>query len=171
MKARFIQRNRIIAAMSKYLLVISAGAGSGTKHTVDYAIASGTEVMAVPGSPYDENCIMTNELIKNGAHVISNIQDILDITEVFSCDGIEKSDNYTKNTNKNKKIINYDNPEDIILSKLNYTPIDMDILLDNCENDDNLKRFGINFSNFMIKLEIEEKVIISGGKIFLKIQL
>lgn len=74
----FIQRNRIIAALSDALLVTEAAERSGSLYTANFALELGKTVMAVPGnitSPYSAG---TNNLIKSGAITVTNTQDIYD---------------------------------------------------------------------------------------------
>ena len=78
-KSNFIARNRIIAALSDFLLVIEASHKSGTMHTVRFSLALGAEVGAIPGPIDHINSTGTNDLLKNGAHVITQAKDILDI--------------------------------------------------------------------------------------------
>jgi DNA processing protein len=78
-KESFIQRNRIIAALSDVLLVTEAAERSGSLHTANFALELGKTVLAVPGnitSPYSTG---TNNLIKSGAVPVTSTQDIFDV--------------------------------------------------------------------------------------------
>lgn len=78
MRHDFIERNRIIAALSKVLVVTEAALASGSLHTAGFALELGITVMVVPGnitSPYSAGC---NQLIQNGAYPILKASDILD---------------------------------------------------------------------------------------------
>ncbi|MDR1488317.1 MAG: DNA-processing protein DprA [Holosporales bacterium] len=75
----FSARNRIIALMSVGIVVIEASLKSGTMSTAKIALDFGTEVMAVPGSPSDPRSSGCNNLIKNGAPLVENYTDVLEI--------------------------------------------------------------------------------------------
>lgn len=62
----FLQRNRLIAALSSALLVVEAKEKSGTMSTVSHAERYGKPVFAVPGSIYSPNSMGTNRLLHEG---------------------------------------------------------------------------------------------------------
>lgn len=72
----FIQRNRIIAALSDALLVTEAAEKSGSLHTAKFALELGKPVLAVPGSINSPNNAGTNNLLKSGAIMVTEEQDI-----------------------------------------------------------------------------------------------
>ncbi|MGB8819235.1 MAG: DNA-processing protein DprA [Rhizobiaceae bacterium] len=74
----FPRRNRIIAALGLGLLVVEAAQRSGSLISARLANELGRTVFAVPGSPLDPRCEGTNNLIKNGATVVTDVRDILD---------------------------------------------------------------------------------------------
>ncbi len=65
--AFFVRRNRIIAGLSRLLLIVEAGLPSGTFTTADFALRSGRDVCAVPGSISSPNSRGSNQLIHDGA--------------------------------------------------------------------------------------------------------
>ena len=77
-RSSFPQRNRIISGISKGVLVIEAGARSGTRITANYAHDQGRDVFAVPGRISDLMSVGTNGLIKCGeAKAVFDVDDIL----------------------------------------------------------------------------------------------
>ena len=73
----FVQRNRIVAGMSRGVLVTQAPHKSGALSTVNYALEEGREVFALPGDIDRFGSQLPNKLIAEGAHPVSTAQDIL----------------------------------------------------------------------------------------------
>ncbi len=73
----FPARNRIIAGLSKGVLVVEASQRSGSLITARLGLEYGREVMAIPGSIFDEGYKGTNSLIKQGAKLIDGMDDII----------------------------------------------------------------------------------------------
>ncbi|SCX08504.1 DNA processing protein [Lachnospiraceae bacterium YSD2013] len=69
----FAMRNRLISGLSDVVCVVEAKAQSGTLITVDSALEQGREVYAVPGRITDITSFGTNELIRQGAGIISDL--------------------------------------------------------------------------------------------------
>ena len=76
---RFPQRNRIISALSEAVVVVEAGLKSGSLITAVTAAAQGKEVLALPGNINSPYSVGTNKLIQDGAAIITNLQDILQV--------------------------------------------------------------------------------------------
>jgi len=79
-KNYFLDRNRIIAALSKSTLVIEAGEISGALSTARHALRMQRLVLAVPGSINSKSSVGTNELIRNReAESVTNLQQVLEL--------------------------------------------------------------------------------------------
>ncbi|MBO4650797.1 MAG: DNA-processing protein DprA [Clostridiales bacterium] len=73
----FPARNRILSAISDCVLITEAGKNSGTLHTASFAAAQGREVFAVPSIIYSETAEGNLSLLRDGASVAIEPEDIL----------------------------------------------------------------------------------------------
>jgi DNA processing protein len=76
-KGCFPRRNRIIAALADVTIVVEAPVGSGASITAEHALELGRKVAAVPGPIDSPQSAKSNELLRDGAHVIATIADAL----------------------------------------------------------------------------------------------
>ena len=136
----FPRRNRIVSGLARGVLVVEAALKSGSLITAHVAAEQGREVMAVPGSPLDPRCRGANRLIRDGAALVEETADILEIlgeVAVKRCRmPVERpveetprpvSQNGLQHIDKSEKI-----PADAILARLGPTPVPVDELIRQC---------------------------------------
>ncbi len=73
----FPRRNRIISGVSQAIVVVEAALRSGSLITARFAAEQGRDVFAVPGSPLDPRAEGTNRLIKDGAAMLTSVDDLI----------------------------------------------------------------------------------------------
>ncbi|EXG83147.1 DNA-processing protein DprA [Saccharibacillus sacchari] len=103
----FPLRNRIIAGLSRGVLIVEAAEKSGSLITGDYALDCGRDVFAVPGPVTSPKSLGTLQLIKNGAKPCADANDILEeYTHLFvpSTPRAAKKEVHEKLTKEERKI-------------------------------------------------------------------
>lgn len=143
----FPRRNRIISGLALGTLVIEANVQSGSLITARLAAEQGREVFAIPGSihsPLSKGC---HQLIKQGAKLVDNIQDIVDELGIFTT--ISVQDHSATIASESSSL----------LDCMGFDPISMEVLID---------RSGLtseNLSAMLLVLELESKVAtLPGGR-------
>ena len=104
-KQNFPLRNRIIAGLCLGTLVIEAGARSGSLITAFLALEQNREVFAIPGSIFNELSAGTNMLIKKGAKVVTQANDILEELNLSPIEHYVKNQNTIAATAEEKIIL------------------------------------------------------------------
>ncbi|WP_375687189.1 DNA-processing protein DprA [Pseudooceanicola sp. LIPI14-2-Ac024] len=74
----FPRRNRLISGLARAVVVIEAAGRSGSLITARTALDQGREVLAVPGHPMDGRSAGCNMLIRDGARLVRNAQDVIE---------------------------------------------------------------------------------------------
>ncbi|MCZ4272914.1 DNA-processing protein DprA [Maritalea porphyrae] len=122
----FPRRNRIVAGISLGVMVVEAAIRSGSLITARLANEQNRDVMAIPGFPLDPRAAGGNKLIRDGATLVRNVDDIIEQLNTF-----ELSQPTLFNEDEEEFATEWDmdqapNATDEVLSALSHTPIAID---------------------------------------------
>ncbi|MFO0743577.1 MAG: DNA-processing protein DprA [Candidatus Paceibacterota bacterium] len=147
----FPARNRIMAAISDAVLIVEAGEKSGTLITARLAMEYGKNVGVIPNNIFAEGAKGSNKLIQDGAQIILNENDILEILKISKDDqGLLSLDfNNKKHTDKLKNILDglSDVEQEILEKIIQAGSVEKDRLLAEMEND-----LEINYTDSLVAL-------------------
>lgn len=124
----FPRRNRIISGMCRGIMVVEAGARSGSLITARMALEQGREVFAVPGPPQDPRVKGTNMLIRDGAMLTETADDVIQVLREQDIPALHDRPSTVFNTASPNKISEDALPEarTSLINKLDFGPTDID---------------------------------------------
>jgi len=160
LKQNFPRRNRVISGLSLGLLVVEAARNSGALITADFALEQGRDVFALPGKVDAHTSFGTNELIKQGAKLVSCLDDILEELNI----PITKVCQAEERPQENLKFDSGHTEESLVYGLIS----DQSIQLDEIAEKTNLDIPRI--SGILLKLQMKRLVQQLPGKQFIRSQ-
>lgn len=149
LKKNFPMRNRIIAALADIVIIIEAKINSGSMITAKYALSYNKEIFAIPGHPLDYKVAGCNKLIKEGAYLLDDFREVIEIYNKANPQSFlkVKKDQEEATKNKDFKISEIENKilsllseqpitDEELLRKININPSDLKQILANLELND-----------------------------------
>ena len=154
----FPRRNRIIAGLSLGTIVIEAGLKSGALLTANYALEQNREIFSVPGNINSPKSIGTNQLIKDGAKLISGVNDVLIELESQLKHFLKEDDRQQSKVYKSLSEL-----DKMLLDNLSNQPIHIDKLASL------INKSTAETLSALLPLEFKDLVKQLPGKLFVKI--
>lgn len=151
----FPARNRLIAGLADGLVVVEAAKKSGSLTTASYALEYGKEVFAVPGMITSAQSVGCHRLIKDGAKLVAQVNDIL---EEFGQQQLFKDEKTEKTTRAFSK------DEQKVFDALTGVPQSVEEICQSCQ----LSVPVVN--GILLEFELEDIVLQDYGRRYSKIK-
>ena len=158
----FPRRNRIISGLSQGVVVVEASRNSGALITADFALEQSREVFAIPGKADSLTSFGTNRLIKQGAKLVDNVEDIIEELQLKIKDHIKQSKIKKSKESVVSPKFNLTLEEDKIYNNINAKPKYVDEII--TDSGLSTERVLVN----LMQMEIKHLIKQLPGKFFIK---
>jgi DNA processing protein len=116
-KWTFAARNRIVAALSDAVLIVEAGEKSGTLITARQALELGRDIGAIPGDIFSPNTVGTHQLIRDGAYIVANGDDLYALLHLTKQETVLEPTHYSAQENTLLDLLREPTEKDLLLIK------------------------------------------------------
>jgi DNA processing protein len=155
-RQNFPRRNRIISGLSLGTVIVEAAEKSGALITADFALDQGREVFAIPGNINSPLSNGSHNLIKQGAKLVDNYQDILEEIHIVLPQKTAEKEMVKENTSLTEE-------EKIIYRLITKEPIQIDEIIEAS------KLSAGKVSEVLLSLELKDLIKEIEGKRFIKL--
>ena len=161
MARHFPKRNRIISGLAQATVIVEAAAKSGSLITARDALDQGRDVLAVPGHPFDARAAGGNMLIRDGAVLVRNANDVIEALAPISPEQPTLSLDEPKSNKRDLRETSQLHMQ--ILSRLGPSPIAEDQLIRD------LKTTPAKVTPILLDLELDGQIARQSGGLLARV--
>ncbi|MEO0917805.1 MAG: DNA-processing protein DprA [Pseudomonadota bacterium] len=157
----FPARNRIISGLARAVVVVEAAAKSGSLITARNALDQARDVLAVPGHPFDARAAGCNLLLRDGATLVRNADDVIEALDPIAADTAELP--LAPPPSPSTKLRDTAALHSMILARLGPAPIAEDQLLRDIEAP------ATSVAPVLVDLELDGKITRQAGGLLARV--